>query len=357
MVYKNNKRGFTLVELLAVIVILAVVILIAVTAVVPRMNNAKKKAFIDEALIYLKAGKEAYTAEDTECFNINEFDNYIKNNKDNYSGTLFVNEKGATLNLTDGKYYVITSGDLSDYDIKDTAPTNFITSCSDTSKTYTITYDLGGGTLSTANPSSYNPNTPTFTLNNPTKSGYRFVGWSSKNLLNMYGRTEDYFSDFTNTSVRQFDLSKYYVGMTPNNYSRNSNITSLSVSHVWTIETKAAGYGIGFPIRVKPNSSYMVVNPSNGDIAVGLYKENGEYISFTQATSADLSFSTPSNAAIADVVLRPYPVNTKFNYYDIQVEEGSTSTDYQEYMEPTTNAKVYRGSVGNKKFIANWEAI
>ena len=60
---KTRNDGFTLVELLAVIGILAVVILIAVTAVVPRMNNAKKKAFVDEALVYMKAAKEAYVTD------------------------------------------------------------------------------------------------------------------------------------------------------------------------------------------------------------------------------------------------------------------------------------------------------
>ena len=357
MDYKSNNKGFTLVELLAVIVILAVVILIAVTAVIPRMNNAKKKAFIDESLIYLKAGKEAYTTDqNTECYNINEFDNYIKNNKDNYSGTLFVNEKGTTLNLTDGKYYVITSGDLSAHDIKESSPKNFITSCADTSKSFTISYDLDGGTLSEANPTSYNYNTPTFTLNNPTKSGYRFVGWSSKNLFNMYGRTEDSFSEFT-SNTRQFDLNKYYVGMATNSRYRREYISSLSISHVWTIECAGVGYGVGFPMSVKPSTTYRIVNPSGGDIGVAYYAENGQYLTFIQPQSTDFSFTTTSTTRIANIVLKPGVANTGINYYDIQIEQGSTSTDYQEYMEPTISAKVYRGSVGNKKFIANWEAV
>ena len=61
---KNNKKGFTLVELLAVIVILAVIILIAVTAVIPRMNKAKWKSFGDEALAFLKAADEKSVADD-----------------------------------------------------------------------------------------------------------------------------------------------------------------------------------------------------------------------------------------------------------------------------------------------------
>jgi len=48
--------------------------------------------------------------------------------------------------------------------------------------TYTITYDLAGGTVSTANPSSYNIETATFTLNNPTRIGYTFLGWTGTDL-------------------------------------------------------------------------------------------------------------------------------------------------------------------------------
>ena len=42
---------------------------------------------------------------------------------------------------------------------------------------YTITYDLDGGTA-TGNPATYTTETPTFTLNNPTKPGYEFTGWT-----------------------------------------------------------------------------------------------------------------------------------------------------------------------------------
>ena len=47
--------------------------------------------------------------------------------------------------------------------------------------TYNITYELNGGSVSTANPTSYNIETPTFTLNNPSKKNYHFVGWTKDN--------------------------------------------------------------------------------------------------------------------------------------------------------------------------------
>ena len=44
---------------------------------------------------------------------------------------------------------------------------------------YTITYNLDGGTLAegVTNPTTYNVETTSFTLKNPTKDGYKFIGW------------------------------------------------------------------------------------------------------------------------------------------------------------------------------------
>lgn len=49
--------------------------------------------------------------------------------------------------------------------------------------TYTITYDLNGGTLAegVTNPTSYNYESASFTLNNPTKDGVTFKGWTGSN--------------------------------------------------------------------------------------------------------------------------------------------------------------------------------
>ena len=45
---KNNKKGFTLVELLAVIVILAILATAAYTLIIPKINENKPKTFISD---------------------------------------------------------------------------------------------------------------------------------------------------------------------------------------------------------------------------------------------------------------------------------------------------------------------
>ena len=46
---------------------------------------------------------------------------------------------------------------------------------------YTITYNLDGGTAA-VNPTNYNVESENITLNNPTKEGYNFIGWTGTGL-------------------------------------------------------------------------------------------------------------------------------------------------------------------------------
>ena len=47
-----------------------------------------------------------------------------------------------------------------------------------TPKTYTITYKLNSGTVAEANPTNYTIESSPITLNNPTRVGYTFLGWT-----------------------------------------------------------------------------------------------------------------------------------------------------------------------------------
>ena len=60
---KKNKKGFTLVELLAVIVILALLIVIVANTAIPAMNNAKKKSLQTYAQKVVQKAKENCAAE------------------------------------------------------------------------------------------------------------------------------------------------------------------------------------------------------------------------------------------------------------------------------------------------------
>ena len=141
MINKIRKKGFTIVELLAVIVILAVIILIAVTAVIPRMNKAKKKALLDEALVYVKAAEEAFTTDSSngleeQCYSVSYLnEEYVKKEDINYYGAVRLvhdsetGEVTPTVSLSNGEYFVYKEGDIASADVVDEKPQGFVSSC------------------------------------------------------------------------------------------------------------------------------------------------------------------------------------------------------------------------------------
>jgi len=137
---KKKKKGFTLIELLAVIVILAVIILLAVNVIIPLINKSRKKALIDEAHVYMNAALN-YRAIDGDsnstspsCITITELNHeYVKKSSDKYKGVVKINyvngELIPTINLTDEKYYIVGSNNISTSSVVTEEPENFAITC------------------------------------------------------------------------------------------------------------------------------------------------------------------------------------------------------------------------------------
>ena len=75
-----NKKGFTLVELLAVIAILALLVIIALPNVLSMFNNAKKDLFLTEAKNVFKESAKKYISDNMH--NSNEGNIYCKSETD-----------------------------------------------------------------------------------------------------------------------------------------------------------------------------------------------------------------------------------------------------------------------------------
>jgi prepilin-type N-terminal cleavage/methylation domain-containing protein len=157
----KDKKGFTLVELLAVIVILGIVTVIGVTTVLPYMNKAQQDGFKDEANYVLDAATNAISliklqqitkAEKTGggyCFTLKELVDWGLWTKDakaikantgstgNYEGKVVADENGKgytyTIYMTDGHFYVGKAGgqiSVDDIKSKSTEVTGWSVTCS-----------------------------------------------------------------------------------------------------------------------------------------------------------------------------------------------------------------------------------
>lgn len=102
--------------------------------------------------------------------------------------------------------------------------------------TYNITYNLNGGSLTTANPKEYTIESSKITLKNPTKKGYKFKGWTGSNGTTPQtsvsipkGSTEDknYTANYQiNTYEIKYDLDGGIVAtQNPATYTVEETIT------------------------------------------------------------------------------------------------------------------------------------
>ncbi|MCR5787993.1 MAG: prepilin-type N-terminal cleavage/methylation domain-containing protein [Bacilli bacterium] len=148
----KKEKGFTLVEILAVIVILGIIILIATTVIIPHINSAKKKAFLDEALVYISAAENYYAMDnDSEestkvCIPISSLNGtYVKKNSASYDGTIVLEPQNEnvkhTISMTNGKYYIYGTGELTKDNVYDEMPSGYLSSCDNMSDSTEYTYD------------------------------------------------------------------------------------------------------------------------------------------------------------------------------------------------------------------------
>lgn len=106
---------------------------------------------------------------------------------------------------------------------------------------YSISYNLNGGTVSSANKTSYCNTTAGFTLNNPTKYCNAFKGWSGTGLT---GDTNKTVTIPTNSSGNR----SYTANWTPNTYSISYNCNGGSGSMAATTVT------FGTPVTLRANA-------------------------------------------------------------------------------------------------------
>ena len=113
----KNRKGFTLVELLAVIVILALLIVVTITTVLPRMNSAKKNSmavFAGRAVQAAIADYQQKALEDPTLTTQTK-DVTALVSQSNYYGTIVFDGEKFTIKMAsaDGKLCIIKTDETS----------------------------------------------------------------------------------------------------------------------------------------------------------------------------------------------------------------------------------------------------
>ena len=217
---------------------------------------------------------------------------------------------------------------------------------------YTLSYTLNGG--SATNPSSYNVETATFTLNNPTRNGYTFAGWTGSN-----GSTKQ-----TSVSIAKGSNGNksYTANWTAVNYSISYTMNGGSCSSPktsYTIET--ATFTLCTPTRNGYNfAGWTGSNGSTKQTSVSIAKGSTGNKSYTANwTAVNYSISYTLNSGSVSGNPTSYNIETASFTLKNPTRDGYTFAGWSGtgISGKSTSVTVSKGSTGNRSYTANWTAI
>lgn len=263
---------------------------------------------------------------------------------------------------------------------------------------YNIIYNLNGGTLNgKTNPDTYNIETPTFTLNNPTRTGYIFAGWcESKDTSYVYNRNANEVikkdeSDSTSCFIPEcyasldyapvFDPA-YYLAKYPDLKSAYGDDANKALSHFVKYGMKEGRQGSAeFEVNAY-KAKYKDLKDAFGDNLPKYYihyilagKSEGRTIS--QASISIYQGSIGNRTYTATWTPINYTINYDLNggtvavsnptSYNIETPTFALNNPIRlgyvfagwtgnNGTTPQKNVSIYKGSTGNKFYKANWTA-
>ncbi len=124
-----NKKGFTLIELIAVVAVLSILMLLVVPNLIRNYNDSKKEVFHDNVVRIYDSAESTYVSSGGKSGNYNSDDNKLNSSiSKNIKYEVDISEDGKITKIfvTDGSYTFskedsngLTKSDLTKEDIKD----------------------------------------------------------------------------------------------------------------------------------------------------------------------------------------------------------------------------------------------
>ena len=228
---------------------------------------------------------------------------------------------------------------------------------------FAITYDLAGGALpeGVSNPASYTVETETFTLNNPTREGYTFVGWTGTGLTEA---TTTVTIEKGSTGERSYTANWSVVTYTIT-YDLAGGALAEGVTNpaTYTVESDAItlnnptreGYTFaGWTGTGLTEATVTVVIPTGST-------ENREYTATWILNGGYAITYDLAGGSLPEGVSNPtsYTIETETFTLNNPVREGYTFAGWTGtgLTEATMTVTIEKGSTGNRSYTATWSVI
>lgn len=187
---------------------------------------------------------------------------------------------------------------------------------------YSITYNLEDGTLTAENPSYYTLFSETFTLNNPTKEGYEFLGWTGSN-----GENPQLKITICKGSAGDLEFTANYIPVYEETILYLDNSTNKLI---WNCDEHFTNFKlyVNNELVKELNSIYEI---SLSEIAD--YFNNGNNYIYLESIAEDIVYI--SGEIIYIYYLDDYSINYEFNMTLNKTDRGykliSSNDTYVEY--------------------------
>ena len=283
------------------------------------------------------------------CFSITLPEHVVATGVISQEGTTAYALAGNEITLVVTEGYEITSGSASF-----TMPThNVVSDVTVQAITYSISYDLAGGSVATANPTTYTITTPSFTLNNPTREGYTFAGWTGTDLT---GAT-------SNVTIAQGSTGD-------RSYTATWNVITYNITYDLAGGSVATANPTTYTIE---SPSFTLTNPTRegyefaGWTGTGL-TEATENVTIAQGSMGDREYTATWNivtynitydlagGSVATANPTTYTITTPSFTLNNPTREGYTFTGWTGtgLTEATSNVTIAQGSTGDRSYTATW---
>ena len=219
---------------------------------------------------------------------------------------------------------------------------------------YTISYALNGGRLSGVNPASYTIESVDITLNNPTKTGYTFEGWTGTGLtgatkaVTIAGHSTGNRSYTANWTLIQYDISFDLGGgifpeESPTSYNYETETFKLNTP------TREGYEFLGWSVEGIGGLSMDVTIPQGST-------ENRQYTANWKAREYSLSYELNGGTVSLDNPAK-YTIESEDITLTNPAKTGYTLDGWTGTSVDVTESKdvtILKGSTGNREYTANW---
>lgn len=213
-------------------------------------------------------------------------------------------------------------------------------------KDYTIAYDLGGGSVNSDNPIGYNPDDNTFTLVNPSKTGYTFIGWTGTDLTDKTMEVVVYSGSYgTRSYTANWQANTYTITYNPNEGTlvNMTQIVTFDEEETLAVPSRLGYKFIGWVEGKQVYADGVWSTDKNVEL-----KAEWQIINYEIKYNLDGGTTTnPLSYTVLDKISLIEPKKTGYSF------DGWT---YDGQTEPTKTVVIPVGTVNEKEYTAHWSA-